>query len=104
MSHETAETQSLSVDPYQFLGIVPNPDGSITRNEKMCPKKPATPDPPHHSRVLSKDVFINQSNNSWFRIFLPRQCHQPLDSLPLPTSSLSLFTSMVEGSFSTAQT
>ncbi|KAI9160891.1 hypothetical protein LWI28_012469 [Acer negundo] len=84
MSHETAQSQ-FTIDPYQFLRIIPNPDGSIARNEKFCPRTPATPDhPPHDDHilpVLSKDVFINQSNDSWVRLFLPGgRVLAPLDS------------------------
>ncbi|KAH7557532.1 hypothetical protein ACOSP7_027329 [Xanthoceras sorbifolium] len=82
MSDEIAQTQP-TVDPYKYLQIVTNPDGSITRNENMFPKTPAAnPDPPHQNiPVLSKDVFINQSNNVWVRLYITSQ---PLDNkLPL---------------------
>ncbi|KAH7557535.1 hypothetical protein ACOSP7_027334 [Xanthoceras sorbifolium] len=77
MSPEIAQTQSTNIDPYQIIQITPNPDGSITRNSNWS-KTPATPDPPHHIPVLSKDVIINQSTNVWVRIFLPRR--QTLES------------------------
>ncbi|KAK4837613.1 hypothetical protein QYF36_006922 [Acer negundo] len=83
MANETmAETQSI-VDPYKAIHVKPNPDGSITRSNNW-PKTPATPDPPHHIQVLSKDVVINQSNNVWVRIFLPREALDQSSSSKLP--------------------
>ncbi|XWS48367.1 hypothetical protein CRYUN_Cryun13aG0070200 [Craigia yunnanensis] len=60
-------------DPYKRLEITLNPDGSLTRNANRYPKTSATPDPNQPIHVLSKDITINQSNNTWARIFLPRQ-------------------------------
>jgi|UniRef100_A0A2N9EMX3 acetyl esterase/lipase len=60
------------VDPYQLLQIVLNSDGTITRLRKF-PNTPATPDPNQPTPVLSKDIPLNQSNNTWVRIYLPRQ-------------------------------
>ncbi|KAL5811074.1 hypothetical protein ACOSQ4_027642 [Xanthoceras sorbifolium] len=78
MSNETAQPQS-TIDPYEALHIISNSDGSLTR-KNMLPKRPATSDPSHNDiiPVLTKDIIINQSNNLWVRIFLPRR--QPLDS------------------------
>ncbi|KAI9076323.1 hypothetical protein K1719_041686 [Acacia pycnantha] len=63
------------MDPYKFLHIVLNPDGTITRLEKHL-ETPAQPDPNPHLPVLSKDLSINPLRNTWARIFLP---HQALD-------------------------
>ncbi|KAG8381414.1 hypothetical protein BUALT_Bualt06G0119600 [Buddleja alternifolia] len=41
-----------NTDPYGYLGIIKNPDGSIT--------------------LLSKDIPINQANNTWARVYLRR--------------------------------
>ncbi|KAI9076326.1 hypothetical protein K1719_041689 [Acacia pycnantha] len=60
------------MDPYKFLHIVLNPDGTITRLEKH-PETPAQPDPNPHLPVLSKDLSINPLRNTWARIFLPHQ-------------------------------
>ncbi|KAI9160279.1 hypothetical protein LWI28_006778 [Acer negundo] len=97
MSQETIKRQ-LSNDPYQLLHIIPNPDGSITRNEKFCPTKPATPDPAANNNdpVLTKDVFINQSKNIWLRIFLPRQ---PLDHDSSSSDKLPLIVYFHGGGF-----
>ncbi|KAI9076336.1 hypothetical protein K1719_041699 [Acacia pycnantha] len=65
------------MDPYKFLHIVLNPDGTITRLEKH-PETPAQPDPNPHLPVLSKDLSINPLRNTWARIFLPHQALGPL--------------------------
>ncbi|KAI9160233.1 hypothetical protein LWI28_006405 [Acer negundo] len=84
MANETkAQTQS-TIDPYKAIHVKPNPDGSITRTNNNWPKTPATPDPPHHIQVLSKDVVVNQSNNVWVRIFLPREALDQSSSSKLP--------------------
>lgn len=75
------------MDPYQFLHIILNPDGTITRLEKI-PESPASPDPNPINPVLSKDLTINPSHNTWARIYLPSQAlnNPPLSSptkLPL---------------------
>ncbi|KAJ4706130.1 carboxylesterase 1-like [Melia azedarach] len=71
MSNETALSLS-NIDPYQYLQIIPNPDGTLTRDYSLFPSTAATPDPVDDIEVLSKDVTINQSSNLWVRIFLPR--------------------------------
>ncbi|KAM4075289.1 hypothetical protein ACB094_10G158200 [Castanea mollissima] len=73
-----------TTDPYQYLQIVNNSDGTITRHRKI-PNTPATPDPDHPTPVLSKDIPLNQSNKTWVRIFLPKQVlHNPSSSkLPI---------------------
>ncbi|KAH9647364.1 putative carboxylesterase 120 [Citrus sinensis] len=50
-----------------------NSDGTMTRNHSLYPNTAATPDPNDDTIALSKDVPVNQSNNTWVRIFLPRQ-------------------------------
>ncbi|KAJ4717213.1 Alpha/beta hydrolase-3 [Melia azedarach] len=73
MLEESTPSHS-TIDPYKFLQIVPNADGTLTRNCSNYPSTVATPDPSDHTLlVLSKDVPINQLNNTWVRIFLPRQ-------------------------------
>ncbi|KAI9076347.1 hypothetical protein K1719_039804 [Acacia pycnantha] len=74
------------MDPYKSLHIVLNPDGTITRLQKH-PETPATPDPNSHLPVLSKDVTINTSHNTWVRIYLPRRAlrhHPPSSATKLP--------------------
>ncbi|KAJ4717297.1 Alpha/beta hydrolase-3 [Melia azedarach] len=67
-----------TIDAYEYLQIVANPDGTITRNGSI-PNTVATPDPVENALVLSKDVPVNQSNNVWVRIFIPHQLIQALD-------------------------
>ncbi|CAI9095378.1 OLC1v1031317C1 [Oldenlandia corymbosa var. corymbosa] len=70
-------------DPYGYLGLAPNPDGSITRVAEM-PTTRASADPGHPFYV-SKDIPINQSKGTWARIFVPRQAFDssPARKLPL---------------------
>ncbi|KAJ4706129.1 Alpha/beta hydrolase-3 [Melia azedarach] len=70
MSNKATPTHS-TIDPYKFLQIIPNADGTITRNSSLFIE--ATLDPNKNTSALSKDVPINQSNNTWVRIFLPRK-------------------------------
>ncbi|KAJ4719089.1 carboxylesterase 1-like [Melia azedarach] len=73
MSKESTPTNS-TINPYEFLQIVPNADGTLTRDCSNYPSTVATPDPGNHTLpVLSKDVLVNHLNNTWVRIFLPRQ-------------------------------
>ncbi|KAA8539851.1 hypothetical protein F0562_026543 [Nyssa sinensis] len=78
MSDQTAST-TLTVDSNESPFIVRNPDGSITR-QLISPSTSATVDPSHPSPVLTRDVTLNQSNDTWLRIFLPR--HAPDSSPP----------------------
>ncbi|XP_010934083.4 probable carboxylesterase 8 [Elaeis guineensis] len=61
------------MDPYQFLHISRNPDGSLSR-ANLIPNSPPTGDQPLDSvPALSKDVPLNPAHNTWLRIFLPTQ-------------------------------
>ncbi|KAF4358468.1 hypothetical protein CsatB_013939 [Cannabis sativa] len=66
-----------TIDPYQILKIAQNDDGTITRLYKF-PESPAAPDhhPTHVSSgapiVLSKDIILDQSKSTWFRVYIPR--------------------------------
>ncbi|KAL5570171.1 hypothetical protein UlMin_026746 [Ulmus minor] len=60
-----------TVDPYSYLQIVQNPDGSITRLFQL-PTIAAAPDE-EHLKVFTKDIPINPTHNTWIRIFLPAQ-------------------------------
>ncbi|XWS27535.1 hypothetical protein CRYUN_Cryun26dG0124100 [Craigia yunnanensis] len=85
MSAETIHFGSIT-DPYQYLQISLNPDGTLTRSSGAFPRTSTTP----HSNistatVLSKDILINQANNSWARIFLPKQVLvDPISANKLP--------------------
>lgn len=64
------------IDHYRLLGFLHNPDGSFTRLE-LSPELTATTPISYYaaddSPVLAKDIPINQSNNIWIRVFLPRK-------------------------------
>ncbi|KAG8381417.1 hypothetical protein BUALT_Bualt06G0119900 [Buddleja alternifolia] len=59
-------------DPYGFLGIIKNSDGSITRKQKLVPANSDLDRRNNPNPVLSKDIPINQANNTWARIYLRR--------------------------------
>ncbi|PKA53976.1 putative carboxylesterase 8 [Apostasia shenzhenica] len=67
------------MDPFSFLKISLNPDGSLTRHSGF-PLSPPTGDHPPDSSVpvVSKDVTLNPSHNTWIRIFLPAGEKLPL--------------------------
>ncbi|KAI4351843.1 hypothetical protein L6164_006152 [Bauhinia variegata] len=86
MSESQQET-ICTVDPYQCLQIIPNPDGTITRLT-LFPSIPAKPDLDHDnpSAVLTKDLTLNPTHKTWVRIFLPRKAldHSLSSSKKLP--------------------
>lgn len=63
------------MDPWEFLKISRNSDASITRHASI----PFTPADPEATPVLSKDVPLNPTHNTWIRIFLPNQTSPPSD-------------------------
>ncbi|XP_031260621.1 probable carboxylesterase 120 [Pistacia vera] len=81
MSHNSA--LSATFDPYEYLQIVLNPDGTITRKHSLLSGAAATSDPSHHT-IPSKDISINQSNNVGVRIYLPRQALDSSSTVKLP--------------------
>lgn len=58
-------------DPYAYLNIVKNPDGSITRDLTNFPCASATPDPSPLNPVVSKDIPVNVSKSTWLRLYVP---------------------------------
>ncbi|KAL6008110.1 hypothetical protein ACLOJK_033616 [Asimina triloba] len=73
-------------DPFDFLKILPNPDGSLTRFLPVPDLPPYTQPPPFlqtNDHVLSKDVLLNPSNHTWLRIYRPYLLSTPTTS-PLP--------------------
>jgi len=69
------------MDPYEFLNISQNPDGSL--NRPILPISPPTDgeESATDSSVLSKDVPLNQAHNTWLRLFLPKS--HPAGKLPI---------------------
>lgn len=52
------------MDPYRFLKLSPNPDGSITRLQRL-------PSAPASQAAGSKDVPLNPSKGTFLRLFRP---------------------------------
>ncbi|KAJ4848481.1 hypothetical protein Tsubulata_903353 [Turnera subulata] len=81
------------MDPYKFLHITPNPDGSLTRDTTIYASLPAadTPKPSTTDSssstppqlALSKDVPLNPTNNTFIRIFRPLHTPPPGTKLPV---------------------
>lgn len=62
-----------NVDPYGYVGLVENPDGTIARKLGfIIPTTPANPDPSGPDPVLTKDVFINKKKGTFARLYLSR--------------------------------
>ncbi|XP_010255611.1 PREDICTED: probable carboxylesterase 8 [Nelumbo nucifera] len=73
---------ATSINPYDYLKIVPNPDGFLTRHHPSS-DVPATGDVSVSLQsVPTKDVTINPANKTWVRIFRPREA-TPDSNLPL---------------------
>ncbi|KAH0766581.1 hypothetical protein KY290_002522 [Solanum tuberosum] len=71
-----------NVDPYGYLGIIPNTDGSITRSQ-IPPRPFSTTIPDHDSSVFIKDFVINPIKDTWARIIIPREVLNSENKLPL---------------------
>ncbi|KAK7364273.1 hypothetical protein VNO80_12809 [Phaseolus coccineus] len=65
MSHQHQQP----IDPYQHLDLVLNPNGTLTRLRHI-PRTLPSSDPT--LPVLTKDIIINQQNNTSLRLFLPQ--------------------------------
>ncbi|KAF3539359.1 hypothetical protein F2Q69_00025276 [Brassica cretica] len=70
---------SQASNPCALIGIVKNPDGTITRDPTRFPCVPAAPDP--SPQVISKDIIV--SDSTWMRLYLPTT------ALRLPKQKLS---------------
>ncbi|XP_059311098.1 carboxylesterase 1-like [Lycium ferocissimum] len=71
-----------NVDPYGYLGIIRNTDGSITRPQNS-PTRPFATTTSDHSSVFTKDLIINATKNTWARIIIPREVLNSKNKLPL---------------------
>ncbi|KAF3951646.1 hypothetical protein CMV_022726 [Castanea mollissima] len=72
MSGDQTAPPVSTIDPYEYLQIIQNSDGTIKRLYEI-PSTPAAPDHNGSSPVITKDVTLNPNHNTWVRIFLPRQ-------------------------------
>ncbi|KAL9240407.1 hypothetical protein vseg_014632 [Gypsophila vaccaria] len=59
--------QNTTIDPYDFLHIIRNPNGSITRINEFFPTNP----PNISSLAISRDTILNPEKNTWARVYLP---------------------------------
>ncbi|KAL3499885.1 hypothetical protein ACH5RR_038978 [Cinchona calisaya] len=82
MSDQIRQPIDPNVDPYGYMGMTKNPDGSITR----LPHPPGTPPSSDHSNPfhLTKDLDINQSKGTWARIFVPKEAFDSSFAQKLP--------------------
>ncbi|CAL5185086.1 unnamed protein product [Lathyrus oleraceus] len=72
MSNQTLQPPSTTTDPYQFLKIHHNPNDTLTRNLEDPHTSPSS-DTTLAISVLTKDLTINNSNQTWLRLFLPKK-------------------------------
>ncbi|XP_074317981.1 carboxylesterase 1-like [Silene latifolia] len=68
-----------SIDPYKFLQLKQNRDGSVTRLTQT-PSTQASSDPNSTSLVLTKDCPLNTVDNTFLRLFLPKIALNPSSS------------------------
>ncbi|KAF3433075.1 hypothetical protein FNV43_RR24177 [Rhamnella rubrinervis] len=89
MSINQSSPTSAPTKPSQrrFSTIVSNPDGTYSRKIQL-PTSPPEPDPSTTtSMVLSKDIPVNSTNQTFVRLFLPRHV---LDSDSPNTTNIKL--------------
>ncbi|XP_055816851.1 carboxylesterase 1-like [Solanum dulcamara] len=72
-----------NVDPYGYLGIIPNTDGSITRLQIPTPPFSTTILDNDSSVVYMKDFVINPTKGTIARIIIPREVLNSENKLPL---------------------
>ncbi|XP_028773255.1 carboxylesterase 1-like [Neltuma alba] len=78
----STRTPCSESDAYHKLNVVLNRDGTLTRLN-LLPVSPPSPNPNLPVSVLSKDLPINPSKQTWARIFLPRNALSSHKKLPL---------------------
>ncbi|KAF9614877.1 hypothetical protein IFM89_020974 [Coptis chinensis] len=61
--------QNTVIDPYKYINVVLNPDGTLTR-PTLVPNIPPSSDPNSNS-VISLDITLNPYKNTWMRVFQP---------------------------------
>lgn len=77
---QPATIKTPAVDPFSYLGMVFNADGTITRKTLQSP----TTFDPTIFPVFTKDIIINQSNNTGVRIYVPRKALESTSTELLP--------------------
>ncbi|OIW03125.1 hypothetical protein TanjilG_07277 [Lupinus angustifolius] len=84
MAEEPPPMEPSKMDPYEFLKIKLNPDGTLTRNY-VIPSVPPSPTPSTTSptHALSKDIPLNPKTNTSLRLFLPHPPPPPSTKLPV---------------------
>ncbi|KAF5737806.1 hypothetical protein HS088_TW13G00696 [Tripterygium wilfordii] len=88
MSDQVAPFTPVPItDPYDYVDLIHHHDGTVTRKKPSNYTTVSTvPDLSDPAPVLSKDIPINQSNNTWARVYIPRHALEPnstKDLLPL---------------------
>ncbi|KAK4280445.1 hypothetical protein QN277_012070 [Acacia crassicarpa] len=83
MSQQPQDQVLCTIDPYQYLQITRNPDGSITRLLSL-PTTAASPNANTSSPVLSKDLPLNPNNATFLRLYLPHKAITSSSSPKLP--------------------
>ncbi|KNA24438.1 hypothetical protein SOVF_015850 [Spinacia oleracea] len=79
--HVHAQRIPTVFDPYAFLHIIPNPDGSITRIKEFFPTVPPNTS---SSLAFSRDVPLNPEKKTWVRVYLPNKPGpEPVTNLPV---------------------
>ncbi|KAL5859853.1 hypothetical protein ACOSQ4_001149 [Xanthoceras sorbifolium] len=80
---DKSSSETTSIDPYKFLSISQNPDGSLTRHLEV-PSLPATEDTSDSALLaLSRDIPLNPTNKTSLRLFRPRDISPDNTKLPL---------------------
>ncbi|XP_061347799.1 probable carboxylesterase 8 [Gastrolobium bilobum] len=89
MAAQPPSTETSTIDPYEFLKIKLNPDGSLTRNY-IVPTVPPSPaaaaagDPNSPPQLaLSKDIPLNAETKTSIRLFLPHPPPSSATKLPV---------------------
>nr|CAG34222.1 putative esterase [Cicer arietinum] len=72
-----------SNNPYEYLKIHHNPNDTLTRN-LVDPHTSPSSNTTLPINVLTKDLTINQSHQTWLRLFLPKNSTNPNQNNKLP--------------------
>ncbi|XP_045805636.1 probable carboxylesterase 8 [Trifolium pratense] len=70
MAKSSSSKQNSTIDPYKFLKIKLNLNGSLTRNY-VVPTVPPSSDPKDSQPALSRDITLNAAAKTSIRLFIP---------------------------------